>query len=69
MIANCEVLMTQFSSCVFVGLALGKECTSEFDIEELRKLVPLQNGGTSAANIASVCEALLAEPALSRLSA
>jgi hypothetical protein len=69
MIANCEVLITQFSSCVFVGLALGKECHSNFDIGELKKLVPLQNGGTSAANIAAVCEGLLAAPAARRLSA
>ena len=69
MIANCEVLITQFSSCVFVGLALGKECHSNFDTGELKKLVPLQNGGTSAANIAAVCEGLLAAPAARRLSA
>lgn len=69
MIANCEVLITQFSSCVFVGLALGKECHSNFDIGELKKLVPLQNGRTSAANIAAVCEGLLAAPAARRLSA
>ncbi len=69
MIANCDVLITQFSSCVFVGLALGKECYSNFDLDELRKLVPVQNGGTSAANIAAVCESLLAAPADARLSA
>jgi hypothetical protein len=69
MIANCDVLITQFSSCVFVGLVLGKECHSNFDVAELRKLVPLQNAGASAANIASVCQAFLAEPAAARLSA
>lgn len=69
MIANADVLVTQFSTCVFVGLALGKECHSHFDVEELRKLVPLQNGGASAANIAAVCEGLLPERASERLSA
>jgi len=69
MIANCDVLITQFSSCVFVGLALGKECYSNFDLDELRRLLPVQNGGASAANIAAVCESLLGEPAAERLSA
>jgi len=60
MIANCDVLITQYSSVVYVGLALGKECYSYFDLERLRQLLPLQNGATSARNIARVCERLLA---------
>lgn len=60
MIANCDVLVTQWSTVVYVGLALGKECHSYFDLGELRRLAPLQNGGRSAANIAAVCEELLA---------
>jgi hypothetical protein len=59
MIANCEVLVTQYSSVVYVGLALGKECHSYFDLDQLRRLTPWQNGGTSAARIASVCETVL----------
>jgi len=59
MIANCTVLITQYSTCVYVGLALGKECHSRFDLEQLRRLLPLQNGGTSAATIASVCREIL----------
>ncbi|MBK8164516.1 MAG: hypothetical protein IPK64_00980 [bacterium] len=59
MIANCDVLVTQYSSVVYVGLALGKEVHSYFDGEELRRLCPLQNGGRSAANIAAQCRALL----------
>jgi hypothetical protein len=66
MIANCDVLITQYSSVVYVGLALGKECHSHFPLEQLRRLVPLQNGGTSGRRIAGVCERLLeAEPARS----
>lgn len=61
MIANCRVLVTQYSSCVFVGLALGKECHSYFDLGELRRLLPNQNGGTSAARIAAVCRTVLGE--------
>lgn len=55
MIANCDVLVTKFSSVVYVGLALGKEVHSEFELEELKKLTPIQNGGTSSMNIANVC--------------
>lgn len=63
MIANCDVLITQYSSVVYVGLALGKEVHSYFDIEELKRLQPLQNDGQSAANIAGVCRKLLEQPA------
>src|SRR5262249_42924138 len=55
MIANCDVLITQYSTVVYIGLALGKECHSHFDRAMLERLVPLQNGGASAASIARVC--------------
>jgi hypothetical protein len=61
MIANCEVLIAQYSSCVYIGIALGKEVLSYFDVDDLRRLTPIQNGGTSARNIASVCRKVLAE--------
>ena len=54
MIANCDVLIVKYSSTAFVGLILGKEVHSYFDIEELKKLLPLQNNGTSAERIARV---------------
>src|SRR6201999_1685159 len=44
MIANCEVLITQYSSTAFVGLALGKQVHSYFDMDELQRLLPLQHG-------------------------
>lgn len=59
MIANCDILITRFSSVVYIGLALGKEVYSDFDLEELKKLVPLQNGGISAANIANIARKTL----------
>lgn len=59
MIANCDVLVTEWSTVVYIGLALGKECHSYFDLGELTKLAPLQNGGRSAFHIAAVCEELL----------
>ena len=55
MIANCEELITQYSTVVYIGIALGKKVHSYFDVEELKRLAPIQNGGTSAAAIAGVC--------------
>jgi hypothetical protein len=60
MIANCDVLITQYSSTVFVGLALGKECHSSWDLDDLRRLMPIQNH-RAAPNIAEVCREVLAE--------
>jgi hypothetical protein len=55
MIANCDVLITKYSSVVYVGLALGKEVYSAFDIKQLRRQQPIQNGGSSAVLVAEVC--------------
>ena len=59
MIANCDVLITRFSSTAFVGLALGKETYSDFDMDGLRGLMPIQSG-SAASSIANVCRRLLA---------
>jgi hypothetical protein len=58
MIANCDVLITRVSSTALVGLALGKETYSDFDMVELRRLTPDQNG-SAAFNIANVCRRLV----------
>ena len=55
MIANCEELITQYSTVVYIGIALGKKVHSYFDVEKLKRLAPIQNGGTSAAVIAQLC--------------
>ncbi len=60
MIANCEEFITQYSSAVYVGMALGKKVHSYFDKEELERQMPIQNKGTSAKNIAQVCRDFLA---------
>lgn len=52
MIANCDTLVTRYSSVVYVGLALGKKVFSEFNLEDLKKLSPIQNEGTSSLAIA-----------------
>jgi hypothetical protein len=61
MIANCSILVIKYSSCVFVGLALGKEVYSDFNIDDLKRLTPLQNGGRSAFNISQTARLLLSE--------
>jgi hypothetical protein len=48
MIANCDILITQYSTVSYIGLALGREVHSFFDVDELHELTPIQNGGTSA---------------------
>ena len=55
MIANCEELITQYSTVVYTGIALGRKVHSYFDVEKLKELAPVQNGGSSAANIADLC--------------
>ena len=60
MIANCDVLITRFSSTAFVGLALGKETYSDFSMDEMRRLMPIQHG-SAAPNIANVCRRVLEE--------
>ena len=59
MVANCDELITQFSSLAFVGIVLDKKIHSYFDVEELYRLTPMQNGGTSAQNIAELCRGLI----------
>lgn len=58
MVANCEVLICQYSSLAFIGIALQKEVHSYFDVEELKKLCPIQRP-QSAVRIAEVCHELL----------
>lgn len=59
MIANCQELITQFSTLVYVGIVLGKKVHSYFDLNDLYRLVPEQNGATSARKIADICREYL----------
>jgi len=59
MIANCDTLITRYSTVVYIGLALGKEVYSDFDVNSLMNLIPLQNKGRSAENIAKVAKEFL----------
>ena len=62
MIAACQVLITQRSTCTFVGLALGKEVHTDLDINQLHRLMPIQNNGTSALRIGNICRRVLNTP-------
>lgn len=68
MIANCDVLITRFSTVVYVGIALGKEVYSEFDVKELYRLAPIQNDGTSARLIATQIRTMLEKTVNTRVS-
>jgi len=68
MVANCDILITRFSTVVYIGIALGKEVHSEFDVDFLRRLTPLQNNGTSNSTIAKVIETVLLEKSLRQIS-
>ncbi|HYM20431.1 MAG TPA: hypothetical protein VEW28_05430, partial [Candidatus Kapabacteria bacterium] len=41
MIANCDTLITRYSTVVFAASALGKEIYSDLDPNELRRLTPM----------------------------
>jgi hypothetical protein len=56
MVANCQELITQYSTLVYVGIVLGKKVHSYFDLNELYQLVPEQNEATSARRIAEICQ-------------
>jgi hypothetical protein len=62
MIANASVVITQQSTSTFVVVALGKEVHTSLDVHELRRLMPIQNGGTSSKRIASICRQVLQTP-------
>ncbi len=62
MMFNAQTVITQWSSCTFTAMALGKEVFSDLDPRELKQLMPIQNGGTSAVKIAQVCLQVLNTP-------
>lgn len=59
MIANAAAVVAQYSTVAFTAALLGKEVHSYIDPQHLRQVLPIQNGGTSAQNIAEVCRAAL----------
>jgi hypothetical protein len=62
MIANAEAVITQTSTCTYVALALKKEVHTQLDLNELRRLMPIQNQGDSSRRIANLCRWILRIP-------
>ena len=62
MIANADEVVTQQSTCTFTAIALGKKVHTNLNVEELKRLMPIQNGGASAEHIAQVCTRILLTP-------
>ena len=60
LVANCEALVAKYSSVVYLAAALGKELHCDLAPEVVGRLLPVQNGGRSAAHIAAVCREVLA---------
>lgn len=60
MVANCDVLVTRYSTVIFYAAALGKEIHCDLDHAEIKALTPLQNG-RAALNIAEVCRDVLSQ--------
>lgn len=62
MIANCTAMVADFSSVILVAAAMQKQVFSaEYSPEEIARLSPVQNGGTSARHIAALGRELLCE--------
>jgi hypothetical protein len=59
MIANCDVLVAQGTSAIYTAAALGKKVYTSIPDETIQKLMPMQNGGTSAFGIANICRRML----------
>lgn len=62
MIANASTIITQQSTCTFVAVALGKEVHTNLNIDELNRLMPIQNNGTSSQRIANIAKRVLHTP-------
>jgi hypothetical protein len=59
MIANCETMVTKYSSVLLTALGMGKQVFSDLDPAFAETLRPVQNGGTSASKIANICREYL----------
>jgi hypothetical protein len=68
LVANCDVLITKWSSVTYVGMALGKEVHSDFPLDELKRLMPLQHA-KAAEHIAAVCREVMHAEHIQSLSA
>lgn len=61
MIANCDVLVTRYSTVILTALAMGKKVYSDMDSRIYDELKPIQTGGKSAVIIANIAKQLIEE--------
>lgn len=54
MIANCDVLVTTYSTVILTAASLGKEIHCDYSKEEIEAYAPLQTNGSSAKTIADI---------------
>ncbi len=62
MIANASVVITQQSTSTYVAVGLEKKTYTNLNVDELRRLMPIQNNGDSARRIANICRRILLTP-------
>jgi hypothetical protein len=62
MIANASAVITQQSTSTYVAVGLGRETHTFLSMDELKKLMPIQNNGDSARRIAGICQRVLHTP-------
>jgi hypothetical protein len=62
MMANASTVITQQSTSTYVAVGLGREVHTSLDLNELKKLMPIQNNGDSAKRIAHICHRVLHTP-------
>jgi hypothetical protein len=63
MVANCDTLITRYSTVIYTASALGKKIYSDLDADVISALTPQQNG-TAATRIAEVCREVLVDDEL-----
>jgi hypothetical protein len=62
MIANASAVITQQSTSTYVAVGLEKETHTFLNMDELKRLMPIQNNGESAHRIAGICHRVLHTP-------
>ncbi len=54
-------MISEYSSVILLALAMNKEVRCECNLEEIKQLLPVQNGGESARKIARICQRIVEE--------
>lgn len=62
MIANASMVITQQSTSTYIAVGLGKKTYTNLNMDELKRLMPIQNNGNSAGRIANICNRVLHTP-------